>query len=171
MESYEGCPSDGSGSPYWAEKGGQCVSTHHQGHARGEDYEVSGVDLETFQDTEKRSPRHSLQKFKLNIANTVVNEQNSGLESMNTDQVLDLFNAETGEAERLNGPAKEGGAMTRNQILDVWVSPEPSLSCKLIHCHAHQVARSSSGGGIREPLARQLFVQTLMAVATQHCML
>ena len=38
---------------------------------------------------------------------------------MNTDQVLDLFNADTGEAERSSGPAKEGGAMTRSQILDV----------------------------------------------------
>ncbi|KAF7727950.1 TATA-binding protein-associated factor mot1 [Apophysomyces ossiformis] len=33
-----------------------------------------------------------LQKFKLNIANTVVNQQNSGLQSMDTDQILDLFN-------------------------------------------------------------------------------
>ncbi|KAI9495302.1 hypothetical protein BDB00DRAFT_870456 [Zychaea mexicana] len=35
-----------------------------------------------------------LQKFKLNIANTVVNQQNSGLQSMDTDQILDLFNVE-----------------------------------------------------------------------------
>lgn len=33
-----------------------------------------------------------LQKFKLNIANTIVNQQNSGLQSMDTDQILDLFN-------------------------------------------------------------------------------
>ncbi|KAI9477717.1 MAG: hypothetical protein EXX96DRAFT_567910 [Benjaminiella poitrasii] len=32
-----------------------------------------------------------LQKFKLNIANSVVNQQNSGLHSMDTDQILDLF--------------------------------------------------------------------------------
>ncbi|KAI8150160.1 hypothetical protein BJV82DRAFT_586077 [Fennellomyces sp. T-0311] len=37
-----------------------------------------------------------LQKFKLNIANTVVNQQNSGLQSMDTDQILDLFNVEGG---------------------------------------------------------------------------
>lgn len=35
-----------------------------------------------------------LQKFKLNIANTVVNQQNAGLQSMDTDQILDLFNVE-----------------------------------------------------------------------------
>lgn len=33
----------------------------------------------------------SLQKFKLNIANTVINQQNSGIQSMGTDQILDLF--------------------------------------------------------------------------------
>ncbi|KAL7313291.1 TATA-binding protein-associated factor mot1, variant 3 [Mucor circinelloides] len=33
-----------------------------------------------------------LQKFKLNIANSIVNQQNSGLHSMDTDQILDLFN-------------------------------------------------------------------------------
>lgn len=32
-----------------------------------------------------------LQKFKLNIASTVINQQNSGLASMDTDQLLDLF--------------------------------------------------------------------------------
>ncbi|KAK9476188.1 hypothetical protein V1514DRAFT_199606 [Lipomyces japonicus] len=33
-----------------------------------------------------------LQRFKLNIANTIVNQQNSGLSTMDTDQILDLFN-------------------------------------------------------------------------------
>ncbi|KAF9103655.1 TATA-binding protein-associated factor mot1 [Mortierella sp. AM989] len=32
-----------------------------------------------------------LQKFKLNIANSVINQQNAGLQSMGTDQILDLF--------------------------------------------------------------------------------
>ncbi|CAO3616747.1 unnamed protein product [Cunninghamella echinulata] len=35
-----------------------------------------------------------LQKFKLNIANSIVNQQNAGLKSMDTDQILDLFNVE-----------------------------------------------------------------------------
>ncbi|KAJ1774283.1 TATA-binding protein-associated factor mot1, partial [Coemansia sp. RSA 2523] len=33
-----------------------------------------------------------LQAFKLHMANTIVNQQNAGLASMNTDQLLDLFN-------------------------------------------------------------------------------
>ncbi|PVU89239.1 hypothetical protein BB559_005174 [Furculomyces boomerangus] len=33
-----------------------------------------------------------LQAFKLNIANSIVNQQNSGLQTMNTNQILDLFN-------------------------------------------------------------------------------
>ncbi|KAI9293362.1 hypothetical protein K502DRAFT_293841, partial [Neoconidiobolus thromboides FSU 785] len=36
-----------------------------------------------------------LQRFKLNIANSVVNQQNSGLGSMNTNQLFDLFSAPT----------------------------------------------------------------------------
>ncbi|PIK34957.1 hypothetical protein BSL78_28217 [Apostichopus japonicus] len=32
-----------------------------------------------------------LQKFKLNIANTVISQENSSLQSMGTDQLLDLF--------------------------------------------------------------------------------
>ncbi|TPX56486.1 hypothetical protein PhCBS80983_g04513 [Powellomyces hirtus] len=32
-----------------------------------------------------------LQKFKLNIASSVINQENSGLKSMDTDQILDLF--------------------------------------------------------------------------------
>lgn len=35
-----------------------------------------------------------LQKFKMNIASTVVNQQNAGLSSMNTNQLLDLFDTE-----------------------------------------------------------------------------
>jgi len=33
----------------------------------------------------------SLQKFKLNIANTVISQDNSSLQSMNTSDLLDLF--------------------------------------------------------------------------------
>ena len=34
---------------------------------------------------------HSLQKFKLNIANTIITQDNSSLRSMNTAELLDLF--------------------------------------------------------------------------------
>ncbi|KAJ1965072.1 TATA-binding protein-associated factor mot1 [Dipsacomyces acuminosporus] len=39
-----------------------------------------------------------LQAFKLHMANTIVNQQNSGLASMNTDQLLDLFTIAPSEA-------------------------------------------------------------------------
>lgn len=32
-----------------------------------------------------------LQKFKMNIANTVISQENSSLQTMGTDQLLDLF--------------------------------------------------------------------------------
>lgn len=36
--------------------------------------------------------KNSLQRFKLDVASTVVNQQNAGLATMETDQILDLFN-------------------------------------------------------------------------------
>ena len=35
---------------------------------------------------------YSLQRFKIDVASTVVNQQNAGLGTMETDQILDLFN-------------------------------------------------------------------------------
>lgn len=43
----------------------------------------------------------SLQRFKLNIANSIVTQQNSGLASMDTDLVLDLFRRTSEEEEAL----------------------------------------------------------------------
>ena len=34
---------------------------------------------------------NSLQRFKIDVASTVVNQQNAGLATMQTDQILDLF--------------------------------------------------------------------------------
>jgi TATA-binding protein-associated factor len=34
----------------------------------------------------------NLQRFKIDVASTVVNQQNAGLSTMDTDQILDLFN-------------------------------------------------------------------------------
>ncbi|KAJ3152127.1 TATA-binding protein-associated factor mot1 [Geranomyces michiganensis] len=39
-----------------------------------------------------------LQKFKLNIASSVINQENSGLKSMDTDQILDLFSLGSSDA-------------------------------------------------------------------------
>ncbi|EON63494.1 hypothetical protein W97_02722 [Coniosporium apollinis CBS 100218] len=49
----------------------------------------------------------SLQRFKIDVASTVVNQQNAGLGTMETDQILDLFNISTGEAPAM--PAADGG--------------------------------------------------------------
>ena len=49
----------------------------------------------------------SLQRFKLNIANSVINQQNSGLASMGTDLVLDLFKR-TPQSDDAKKKEKEG---------------------------------------------------------------
>ena len=52
---------------------------------------------------------HSLQRFKLNIAHSVVTQQNAGLSSMDTDLVLDLFRrtSEEEDAAAVKKKAKE----------------------------------------------------------------
>ena len=50
----------------------------------------------------------SLQRFKLNIASSVVTQQNSGLGSMNTGEVLDLFGV---SADGASGKNKSGTAV------------------------------------------------------------
>ncbi|KAF8163184.1 SNF2 superfamily chromatin remodeling protein [Crassisporium funariophilum] len=62
-----------------------------------------------------------LQRFKLNIANSVVTQQNSGLASMETDLVLDLFRR-TNEDEISIAAAKakakeQGGPMSQKNVL------------------------------------------------------
>jgi TATA-binding protein-associated factor len=50
----------------------------------------------------------SLQRFKIDVASTVVNQQNTGLSTMDTDQLLDLFNlGETSESAEK--PSQDGG--------------------------------------------------------------
>ena len=41
----------------------------------------------------------SLQRFKIDVASTVVNQQNAGLGTMETDQILDLFNLDMPEVQ------------------------------------------------------------------------
>lgn len=58
---------------------------------------------------------HSLQKFKLNIANTVISQENSSLLSMNTSDLLELFQlSDATEGDRLT--AKVGGEFVRGII-------------------------------------------------------
>lgn len=49
----------------------------------------------------------SLQRFKIDVASTVVNQQNAGLGTMQTDQILDLFNVSSGDADAV--PPLPGG--------------------------------------------------------------
>lgn len=65
----------------------------------------------------------SLQRFKLNIASSVVTQQNAGLESMNTDQVLDLFKISTGEEDASAAAAKkkaqeQSGPVSQQNLLE-----------------------------------------------------
>ncbi|KAL1961303.1 hypothetical protein VTO42DRAFT_31 [Malbranchea cinnamomea] len=57
----------------------------------------------------------NLQRFKIDVASTVVNQQNAGLNTMGTDQLLDLFTlGETAdEAER---PSIDTGDIERNEV-------------------------------------------------------
>lgn len=41
---------------------------------------------------------YSLQRFKIDVASTVVNQQNAGLGTMETDQLLDLFSFSSSSA-------------------------------------------------------------------------
>lgn len=60
--------------------------------------------------------KHSLQKFKLNIASSVVNEQNTTMGSMETDQVLDLFDAPSASAPGAGGGGKTGKSKGQKQM-------------------------------------------------------
>jgi len=66
----------------------------------------------------------SLQKFKLNIANTVISQENSSLLSMNTSELLDLFQlSEASEGGRLelgggSSQASRGGRESTKSILE-----------------------------------------------------
>ena len=54
-----------------------------------------------------------LQKFKMNIASTIINQQNSGLASMDTDQLLDLFNTDD---NKFNGNTTDDNDNDNNDI-------------------------------------------------------
>ncbi|CCG83717.1 protein of unknown function [Taphrina deformans PYCC 5710] len=56
-----------------------------------------------------------LQKFKMNIASTIVNQQNSGLATMETDQILDLFNVQGTKDTKAKD--EEGGVDSQGNII------------------------------------------------------
>lgn len=64
--------------------------------------------------------KNSLQRFKLDVASTVVNQQNVGLGTMQTDQILDLFNvsADSADGASVPAPSKDDDAIDENDAVD-----------------------------------------------------
>ncbi|KAF2275434.1 uncharacterized protein EI97DRAFT_468006 [Westerdykella ornata] len=63
----------------------------------------------------------NLQRFKIDVASTVVNQQNAGLGSMQTDQILDLFNVSADSADSSAmplPPTDNEGAIDENDAVD-----------------------------------------------------
>ncbi|XP_067936864.1 TATA-binding protein-associated factor 172-like [Watersipora subatra] len=66
-----------------------------------------------------------LQKFKLNIANTIVNQDNSSLTTMATDQLLDLFSLENGKEKQASGTSPSKGLKSMLQgMTELWDESE-----------------------------------------------
>jgi TATA-binding protein-associated factor len=60
-----------------------------------------------------------LQKFKLNIASSVINQDNTGLGSMDTDQILDLFSIGGGEGGDDKKKDEAGGETKKASMKEV----------------------------------------------------
>lgn len=60
----------------------------------------------------------SLQRFKLNIASTVVSQQNSDLDSLGTDQILDLFQVSDTPAAAAASNSSDDKPMSQKAILE-----------------------------------------------------
>jgi len=60
-----------------------------------------------------------LQRFKIDVASTVVNQQNAGLGTMETDQILDLFNlGEGAESMGVDKPGAENAEGREEDMVD-----------------------------------------------------
>ncbi|OLY80671.1 TATA-binding protein-associated factor MOT1 [Smittium mucronatum] len=69
-----------------------------------------------------------LQAFKLNIANTIVNQQNAGLNSMNTSEILDLFSL---AGKRVDEKSTSGSGSGGNGGID-GVGKQPVSASKAV---------------------------------------
>jgi len=63
---------------------------------------------------------YRLQRFKLDIASSVVTQQNAGLGSMNTVEVLDLFKV-SAEGEPAKVAKTGSGAVSASKVLEGYV--------------------------------------------------
>ncbi|KAI1330419.1 hypothetical protein F5Y16DRAFT_396387 [Xylariaceae sp. FL0255] len=61
----------------------------------------------------------SLQAFKINVASTVVNQQNAGLGTMDTDQILDLFSLGDSGSDLISDKPKDGIEGREEDMVDV----------------------------------------------------
>ncbi|KAK5652542.1 hypothetical protein OQA88_10448 [Cercophora sp. LCS_1] len=61
----------------------------------------------------------SLQRFKIDVASTVVNQQNAGLGSMNTDEILDLFSLGESGPNLISEKPKDGIEGREEDMVDV----------------------------------------------------
>jgi TATA-binding protein-associated factor len=61
----------------------------------------------------------SLQRFKIDVASTVVNQQNAGLATMDTDQILDLFNLGDGAPNLITDKPKNGIEGREEDMVDL----------------------------------------------------
>lgn len=58
-----------------------------------------------------------LQKFKMNIANTVISQENASLQSMGTEQLLDLFTLDKdGKTEKADTSTSSGKASMKSVL-------------------------------------------------------
>lgn len=59
-----------------------------------------------------------LQKFKLLTANTVISSENAAMETMGTEQLLDLFQLSSGQSQPQPGPST--GKSVLEALPDLW---------------------------------------------------
>lgn len=68
----------------------------------------------------------SLQKFKLTIANTVISQENASLQTMATDQLLDLFTLDSSHAAAIGSSDEKSSSNARGvksvleSLPDLW---------------------------------------------------
>lgn len=58
----------------------------------------------------------SLQKFKILTANTVISDENASLQTMGTDQLLDLFSLSKEQMAQRGGPSNSSGTSMKDMI-------------------------------------------------------
>ena len=59
-----------------------------------------------------------LQRFKLNIASSVINAENAGMNSMDTEQILDLFNVSNDQEKKSKKSSSSSGKLSTRELLE-----------------------------------------------------